>query len=55
VVFGVEGTVIGDGRTWSGARYTVIESGTPLPLVKAQAGYQALLLMPAIERWMWPG
>jgi hypothetical protein len=49
--FDVEGTVIGDGRHWSGARYTVIEPGTPLPLQLPGPGYQALLLEPRIVRW----
>ena len=52
-MFDVEGTVIGDGRQWSGVRYTPIESGTSLPLCAAAPGYQALLLEPTIERWRW--
>lgn len=49
--FDVEGTVIGDGRQWSGVRYTPIEFGTPLPLHPTRFGYQALLLAPVLERW----
>jgi hypothetical protein len=49
--FDVEGTVIGDGRNWSGARYTAIETGTPLPLQRPRPDYQALLLEPRIARW----
>lgn len=49
--FAVEGTLIGDGRQWSGVRYTAIEPGTPLPLDLASPGYDALLLEPTIERW----
>jgi hypothetical protein len=49
--FDVEGTVIGDGRQWSGIRYTPIELGTALPLHPPRFGYQALLLAPVIERW----
>jgi hypothetical protein len=49
--FDVEGTVIGDGRNWSGVRYTAIETGTPLPLQRPRADYQALLLEPRIVRW----
>jgi hypothetical protein len=49
--FAVEGTLVGDGRQWSGVRYTAIEPGTPLPLEPATAGYDALLLEPTIERW----
>lgn len=51
VGFDVEGTIIGDGRHWSGARYTVIEQGTPLPLQQPRQDYQALLLEPRVERW----
>jgi hypothetical protein len=53
VSFDVEGTVIGDGRHWTGARYTVIEAGTPLPLQQSRPDYQALLLEPRVERWEW--
>ncbi|MGH3303802.1 MAG: hypothetical protein ACRDOK_19415 [Streptosporangiaceae bacterium] len=49
--FDVEGTVIGDGRQWSGVRYTPLELGTALPLHPAGFGYQALLLAPVRERW----
>lgn len=51
VSFEVEGTVIGDGRRWTGARYTVIEAGTPLPLQQPRQDYQALLLEPGVDRW----
>lgn len=53
VTFEVEGTVIGDGRLWTGVRYTAIEAGTPLPLQQPQPDYQAVLLEPRIERWEW--
>ena len=49
--FAVEGTLVGDGRQWTGVRYTAIEPGTPLPLAPTPLGYEALLLEPAIERW----
>lgn len=49
--FDVEGTVVGDGRQWSGIRYTAITLGTALPLHPPRFGYQALLLAPALERW----
>ena len=32
VEFEVEGTFLGDGRQWTGARYTAIDPGTALPL-----------------------
>jgi hypothetical protein len=53
-VFDVEGTLVGDGSRWTGARFTPIEPGTSLPLRAATPGYQALLLEPTIERWRWP-
>lgn len=49
--FGVEGTIVGDGRSWTGARYTVIEPGLPLPIQQPRPDYQALLLEPRVERW----
>lgn len=52
--FEVEGTYIGDGRQWSGARYTPIELGTALPLQPARFGYQALLVEPTLARWEMP-
>jgi hypothetical protein len=51
IAFEVEGTVIGDGRRWSGVRYTAMAPGVALPLIAATPGYQALLLTPTIERW----
>lgn len=53
VLFDVEGTLVGDGRHWSGIRHTAIEPGTPLPLEPPRPDYQALLLEPAIEHWQW--
>jgi hypothetical protein len=49
--FDVDGTLIGDGRQWSGIRYTAIALGTALPLHPPRFGYQALLLEPVLERW----
>jgi len=49
--FDVEGTIIGDGRQWSGVRYTAIAAGTALPLHRPRPDYQALLLEPRISRW----
>jgi hypothetical protein len=51
--FDVEGTIVGDGRRWTGARYTVVEPGRPLPLQLPRQDYQALLLEPNVERWEW--
>jgi hypothetical protein len=52
VEFEVEGTFLGDGRQWSGARYTAIDPGTALPLDPARFGYLAVLVEPVIERWI---
>ncbi len=49
--FDVEGTVVGDGRQWSGVRFTTIALGTALPLRPPRFGYQGLLLAPVLERW----
>jgi hypothetical protein len=49
--FDVEGTVVGDGRQWSGIRFTAIALGTALPLHPPRFGYQGLLLAPVLERW----
>jgi hypothetical protein len=51
VTFEVEGTIIGDGRPWSGARYAVLESDAELDLSFATKNHQALVLEPVIERW----
>jgi hypothetical protein len=50
--FSVEGTYIGDGRQWSGARHTAIDPRTALPLEPARFGYLAVLVEPVIERWI---
>lgn len=50
--FEVEGTFLGDGRRWSGARYTAIDPGTALPLEPARFGYLAVLVEPVVERWI---
>jgi hypothetical protein len=50
--FEIEGTYIGDGRRWSGARYTTLDPGAALPLEPARFGYLAVLVAPIIERWI---
>jgi hypothetical protein len=47
--FDVEGTILGDGRTWSGVRYARVDSETPRP--SGSERYQVLVLRPTIERW----
>ena len=49
--FDVEGTIIGDGRAWSWARYTVLDRRTDVALSLATGAHQALVLEPVIERW----
>lgn len=47
--FSVEGTIIGDGRTWDGARYTPADAGAALP--PGGPDHQVLLVEPTVERW----
>jgi hypothetical protein len=50
VTFDVEGTIVGDGRTWDGVRYRAIGDGEDVDLTGSES-YQRLLLQPMIERW----
>jgi hypothetical protein len=50
VTFDVEGTIIGDGRSWSGARYTPLHGDADVDLSPTPA-HQVLVLVPVIERW----
>lgn len=49
--FVVEGTIIGDTRAWSGARWTPIAAGADLELAASAPERQALVLQPSIDRW----
>jgi hypothetical protein len=49
--FDVEGTIVGDERPWTGARYTPIERDVDFPLDVASTTHQVLVLAPTIERW----
>jgi len=49
--FDVEGTIIGDGRVWSGARWTPIAEGIDVALPPGSAEHQVLVLQPGIDRW----
>jgi hypothetical protein len=51
VTFGVEGTIIGDGREWSGARYTEIDGAAGIDFSLATPEYQLVVVKPVIERW----
>jgi hypothetical protein len=49
--FSVEGTIIGDGRGWDGARYTAVAPDAVVPLGHAGPEHQVLVLRPTIDRW----
>ncbi len=49
--FDVEGTIIGDGRAWTGARYTVLNRDADIDTSVATPAYQLVVLQPVIERW----
>jgi len=48
VEFAVEGTIIGDGRTWSGARYTPVDV---VPDLTGSPQHQLVALRTVIARW----
>jgi hypothetical protein len=48
--FRVEGTIVGDGRRWDGARYRVVADDEVVDLTPSDT-HQRLLLQPMIERW----
>ena len=50
VTFDVEGTIIGDGRTWTGARYTTLDNDAKVDR-SATTAHQVLVLEPTIDRW----
>ncbi len=47
--FTVEGTIVGDGRRWTGCRYGIATG--PVDLASATPDHQILVLRPTIERW----
>lgn len=51
VSFTVEGTIVGDGRAWTGARYTTLDE-LAVDLSPATPEHQLLVLQPMIERWV---
>lgn len=51
VTFDVEGTIVGDGRPWTGARYSALDEGAPVDLSVAGPAHQLLVLDPIVERW----
>jgi hypothetical protein len=46
--FRVEGTIIGDGRTWSGARYTPVAA---VPDLAGDEKHQQLVVRPLVSQW----
>ena len=48
VEFTVEGTIIGDGRKWSGARYTAVDA---VPDLKGSPQHQVIALRTVIAQW----
>jgi len=51
-VFDVEGTIVGDGRGWSGARYTVLDREAAVDVSVGTPAYQLVVLKPVIQRWV---
>jgi hypothetical protein len=49
--FDVEGTIVGDGRRWTGVRYTALGRDEDVQLAAATATHQVLVLAPTIDRW----
>jgi hypothetical protein len=47
--FVAEGTIVSDGRPWSGVRYTTVDAAPDLSA--ATPGHQMLVLQPVIEQW----
>lgn len=47
--FTVEGTIVGDGRTWTGAHYGAVPATETLPA--GSESHQALLVRPTLQRW----
>ena len=49
--FTVEGTILGDGRTWTEARYTQIPRGATVDVSCGDSSYEVLVVQPSVERW----
>lgn len=49
VEFDVEGTILGDGRSWSGVRWSRLDDGAEVPT--GGRGHQVLVVQPAIDSW----
>jgi hypothetical protein len=50
--FTVEGTIVGDGRSWAGARWTTMAADLEVVLPARSPEHQVLVLQPAIDRWL---
>lgn len=51
IAFSVEGTIVGDGRPWTGARFSVVDGGGDVDLSAATPEHQLLVVQPMVERW----
>ena len=51
VAFDVEGTIIGDGRSWSGVRWSALPDGVEPDVAAGGADHQLIVVRPTIERW----
>jgi hypothetical protein len=49
--FTVEGTILGDGRTWDGVRYRALADDEVVDVSTGSAEHQLLVVRPTIERW----
>lgn len=49
--FAVEGTIIGDGRSWSEVRYTSLVPDCDVTLPAASTMHQLVVVQPTIDRW----
>jgi hypothetical protein len=51
VTFAVEGTIVGDDRRWSGARYTALGGSAAIDVAAGTRTHQLIVVQPVIERW----
>lgn len=50
IAFDVEGTIVGDGRKWTGARFSIVDGDVDVD-VTGTSEHQRILLQPVLERW----
>jgi hypothetical protein len=49
--FAVEGTIVGDGRSWTGVGWSTLADGDAAAVPPATPAHQVLVLRPVLERW----